>query len=66
MKIAVIGRGNVGGGLARLRRDAGYEPVGLGGLDRARMSEESLALLFAANQAGLGPFFLRFARPGEL
>jgi predicted dinucleotide-binding enzyme len=50
----------------RLIRDAGYEPVDLGGLDRARMSEDSLGLLFAVNQAGLGPFFLRFARPGEL
>ena len=50
----------------QLIRDAGYEPVDLGGLDRARMSEDSLPLLFAVNQAGLGPFFLRFARPGEL
>jgi 8-hydroxy-5-deazaflavin:NADPH oxidoreductase len=50
----------------RLIRDAGYEPVDLGGLEYARMSEDALPLLFAANQAGLGPFFLRFARPGEL
>jgi predicted dinucleotide-binding enzyme len=39
MKITVVGRGNVGGGLARMWRDAG---------------------------AGLGPFFYRVARPGEL
>ena len=50
----------------QLIRDAGYDPVDLGGLDRARMSEEALGLLFAVNQAGLGPFFLRVARPGEL
>jgi predicted dinucleotide-binding enzyme len=50
----------------QLIRDAGYEPVYAGGLDRARMLEEHLALLFAVNQAGLGPFFVRYARPGEL
>ena len=50
----------------QLIRDAGYEPVDLGDLDRARMSEESIGLLFAANQSGLGPFFMRFAPPGEL
>jgi 8-hydroxy-5-deazaflavin:NADPH oxidoreductase len=50
----------------QLIRDAGYEPVDAGGLDRARMLEEHLQLLFAVNQAGLGPFFYRFARPGEL
>ena len=50
----------------RLIRDAGYEPVNAGGLDAARMLEDHLALLFAANQAGLGPFFVRYASPGEL
>jgi predicted dinucleotide-binding enzyme len=50
----------------QLSRDAGYEPVALGGLDRARLMEDSLQLLFAANQAGLGAFFYRFAKPGEL
>ncbi|HZT94248.1 MAG TPA: hypothetical protein VE985_07225 [Gaiellaceae bacterium] len=50
----------------QLIRDAGYEPVDAGGLDRARMLEDHLQLLFAVNQAGLGPFFYRFARPGEL
>jgi len=50
----------------QLIRDAGYEPVDLGGLEHARMSEDALPLLFAANQAELGPFFLRFARPGEV
>jgi predicted dinucleotide-binding enzyme len=50
----------------QLIRDAGYDPVDAGGLDRARMLEEHLALLFAINQAGLGPFFVRYAPPGEL
>jgi 8-hydroxy-5-deazaflavin:NADPH oxidoreductase len=50
----------------RLIRDAGYEPVDAGGLDRAHMLEDHLELLFAVNQAGLGPFFVRYARPGEL
>jgi len=50
----------------QLIRDAGYDPVYAGGLDRARMLEDHLDLLFAVNQAGLGPFFVRYARPGEL
>ena len=50
----------------QLIRDAGYDPVYAGGLERARMLEEHLALLFAVNQAGLGPFFYRYAPPGEL
>jgi predicted dinucleotide-binding enzyme len=50
----------------QLIRDAGYEPVYAGGLERARMLEDHLQLLFAVNQAGLGPFFVRYARPGEL
>jgi len=51
---------------AQLIRDAGYDPVFVGGLDKARMLEDALALLFAASQEGLGPFFYRFAKPGEL
>lgn len=50
----------------QLIRDAGYEPVYAGGLDKARMLEDHLELLFAVNQAGLGPFFVRYAKPGEL
>ena len=49
-----------------LIRDAGYEPVYVGGLDKARLLEDHLELLFAVNQAGLGPFFYRYAGPGEL
>jgi hypothetical protein len=50
----------------QLIRDAGYDPVYAGGLDKARMLENHLELLFAVNQAGLGPFFVRYAKPGEL
>ena len=50
----------------QLIRDAGYDPVYAGGLDRARMLEDHLELLFADNQAGLGPFFVRYAKPGAL
>lgn len=47
----------------RLSRDAGYEPVYAGGLDAARALEDHLALMFAINRAGLGPFFYRIWSP---
>ncbi len=47
----------------QLSRDAGYEPVYAGGLDKARALEDHLALMFAVNQAGLGPFFYRMWSP---
>jgi 8-hydroxy-5-deazaflavin:NADPH oxidoreductase len=50
----------------QLIRDAGYEPVDTGGLDKARLLEDHLALLFAISRAGLGQFFVRYASPGEL
>jgi 8-hydroxy-5-deazaflavin:NADPH oxidoreductase len=50
----------------QLIRDAGYDPVYAGGLDKARLLEEHLALMFAVSQAGLGPHFYRIAPPGEL
>ena len=28
--------------------------------------EDALGLIFAVNRAGLGPFFYRMAKPGEL
>ena len=43
----------------RLIRDAGYEPVYAGGLDKARVLEEHMALLGA-----IGPSFYRYWRPG--
>jgi predicted dinucleotide-binding enzyme len=50
----------------QLIRDAGYDPVYVGGLEQARALEDHLALVFAINQAGLGAFFYRIARPGQL
>jgi predicted dinucleotide-binding enzyme len=50
----------------QLIRDAGYDPVPVGGLDQARALENHIGLIFAINQAGLGPFFYRMAKPGEL
>lgn len=45
----------------QLIRDAGYDPVYAGGLDKARLLEDHLPLVFAVSQAGLGPFFYRYA-----
>jgi len=50
----------------QLIRDAGYEPAYVGGLEHARALEEHLGLLFALSEAGLGPHFYRYAKPGEL
>lgn len=50
----------------QLIRDAGYEPAYVGGLEHARALEETLGVLFALNQSGLGSHFYRFAKPGEL
>jgi predicted dinucleotide-binding enzyme len=45
--------------------DAGYDPVPLGGLDKARAVEDLAWLLVAAMKDG-APVFYRFAVPGEL
>ena len=45
----------------QLIRDAGYDPLYVGGLEHARALEEHLSLMFALNQAGLGPHFYRYA-----
>jgi predicted dinucleotide-binding enzyme len=50
----------------RLIRDAGYEPTSAGGLESARMLEDSLRLLGAVMQAGGSRVFYRFGKPGEL
>jgi len=49
----------------RLNRDAGYEPVYAGGLDKASVQEQGIALIFAISQAS-GPFLYRIAPPDEL
>jgi predicted dinucleotide-binding enzyme len=50
----------------QLIRDAGYEPVFAGGLGNARPLEDFLQVVMGIVQSGTGPFFYRFARPGEL
>lgn len=51
----------------RLIRDAGYDPIPVGGLEQARALEDcGMSLFRAIREAGLGPNFQRFARPGEL
>ncbi len=50
----------------QLIRDAGYEPVPVGGLEHARALEDGLGLLFAVSKELGGPVFYRYARPGEL
>jgi predicted dinucleotide-binding enzyme len=50
----------------QLIRDAGFHPVSTGGLGSARMLEDHLELMMAINEGGLGRFFYRYAKPGEL
>jgi len=50
----------------QLNRDAGYDPVYAGDLENAASQESFLGLVFAINQAGLGPFVYRMAPPDEL
>jgi predicted dinucleotide-binding enzyme len=50
----------------QLIRDAGYHPVSAGGLENARLLEDHLLLMNAINNGGVGRFFYRYAKPGEL
>jgi len=50
----------------RLNRDAGYDPVRVGGLNRAALQEGLVELIFAIAEAGLGPFVYRFAPIDQL
>lgn len=45
-----------------LIRDAGYEPVSVGGLENARALEDFVPGVFAK----IGQVFYRFSPPGEL
>lgn len=49
----------------QLNRDAGYEPVRMGGLDMAALQERGAQLLFAIAQ-DMGPFVYRFSSPEQL
>jgi len=49
-----------------LSRDAGFNPVSVGGLEHARILEDSVELFGAIRRAGGGPHFHRFAKPGDI
>lgn len=49
----------------QLSRDAGYDPIHAGGLDKASVMESALQFLFAIAQGGMGPFFYRMAPPDQ-
>ena len=49
----------------QLNRDAGYDPVYAGGMDKTAVQEQGIALIFAISQ-GSGPYFYRMAPPDEL
>jgi hypothetical protein len=48
----------------QLNRDAGYEPVYAGGLDKAATQEAGMALIGAISRAS-GPFLYRIASPDD-
>jgi predicted dinucleotide-binding enzyme/uncharacterized protein (DUF1330 family) len=50
----------------QLSRDAGFDPISVGGLEHARVLEDAVRLFGAIRRAGGGPHFHRFARPGEI
>ncbi|HKW16833.1 MAG TPA: hypothetical protein VJO35_04935 [Terriglobales bacterium] len=52
--------------IEQLNRDAGYDPVCAGPLTNAGDLENFIKLIFAINKAGMGQFFYRIGKPGEL
>jgi len=52
------------GVVEQLTRDAGFEPVYAGGLDKAGVQEAAIALFFGISQAS-GTFFYRMAPPDD-
>jgi predicted dinucleotide-binding enzyme len=53
------------GVVEQLNRDAGYDPVHMGGLDKAVTQEHGIDLFFAITQE-TGPFVYRIAPPEQL
>jgi predicted dinucleotide-binding enzyme len=49
----------------QLNRDAGYDPIYAGGLDKAALQEAMLQFWFEIAQGGMGVFFYRMAAPGS-
>jgi predicted dinucleotide-binding enzyme len=50
----------------QLIRDAGFDPLYVGGLDNAPTLEAHIAFTMMLGRSDLGPYFYRFARPGDL
>jgi predicted dinucleotide-binding enzyme len=50
----------------QLIHDAGFEPLYVGGLDNAPTLEAHIAFTMMLGRGELGPYFYRFARPGDL
>jgi predicted dinucleotide-binding enzyme len=50
----------------QLIRDAGYDPVSVGGLEQARALEDHIGFMGAIRNSGLGAFFYRYAQAGQL
>lgn len=46
--------------------DAGFEPLYVGGLDNAPTLEAHIAFTMMLGRGDLGPYFYRFAKPGDL
>ena len=53
------------GVVEQLIRDAGYDPMYAGGMDKTAVQEQGIGLIFAISQAS-GPYFYRMAAPDEL
>jgi predicted dinucleotide-binding enzyme len=53
------------GVVERLIRDAGYDPIYAGGMDKTAAQEQAIALILAIS-GGSGPYFYRMAPPDEL
>jgi 8-hydroxy-5-deazaflavin:NADPH oxidoreductase len=53
------------GVVEQLIRDAGYDPMYAGGMDKTAVQEQGIALILAISQAS-GPYFYRMAAPDEL
>jgi 8-hydroxy-5-deazaflavin:NADPH oxidoreductase len=53
------------GVVEQLSRDAGYDPIYMGGLENSALQETMLRIVFAIAQGGMGPFFYRMAPPGQ-
>jgi predicted dinucleotide-binding enzyme len=50
----------------RLVRDAGFDPIFIGGLEKARILEDFFSEVITPIRQVKGPIFYRFAKPGEL